>query len=144
MPKRRRLTGPELIASMMIEDCGSNFGQDPTAGPERMPINQAAGLHVIDAVGTERHTEMRECSAQSCANNVKGRHCGLAAISINDHGGCDNYEADEEEECDDEVPDEDAETIIGISKLIPNEFDVPTGRGAISGMYGHFNSGFPF
>src|SRR3954466_14541521 len=75
----RTTTIQEDIASLMAEDYGSNLGQNPNAGPISMPSDGPSSTEVRDAVGGDRHTEMRECSAIDCAYNLEGRSCGLAA-----------------------------------------------------------------
>ena len=142
----RRLTIQEEIASNMMEDYGSNLGQDPNAGPVSMPSDAPGGAEVIDAVGDERHTEMRECSAIDCANNLRGRSCGLAAIQVDRRGACGSYESRGASRYeDDEVgPDEDEETIIGISTMMPTQVDLPSQRGKMTGGFGNFNNGTPF
>lgn len=139
MPKQ---TIQEQIASMMSEDYGSNFGQDPSAGPARMPSDLSSIVQVTDAVGGQRHTEMKLCSAENCSNNLGGRTCGLAVIEVNQQGGCDNYETSGDSRYeDDEVPSNDDETIRGISDLMSTEIDVPSQRGKVAGIFGSFNNG---
>ncbi len=133
----RRIT-PDDIAVLM-EDFSSNFGQDPTASAARMPADlPMAAAQVTDGVGKQRHTEMRECVAESCTNNLQGRTCGLSAIEINREGGCGSYEPRAEQCEDDDVPSADAETIIGISAMMPAEADHPA---QLSNMHGKFNPG---
>lgn len=137
MPKRP--TQQEIIASLMTEDYGSNLGQDPNAGPARMPSDPPTGARVTDD-SSQRHTEMQQCAAENCSNNLQGRFCGLAAVAINQQGGCENYEASGDSRYEDDDPDQDQETIIGISALMPSEVDVPSQRGA-NGPFGRFNPG---
>lgn len=140
--QRTRQTAQEQIASLMLEDFGSNLGQDPNAGPSYTPSDPPSVVRVTDAVGGDRHTEMRQCSAEGCANNLRGRSCGLAAVEINQEGGCSSYEARGDSRYEDhDEPDEDQETIIGISAMMPSEVDVPSQRGRTSGMFGNFNNG---
>lgn len=138
----RRPTAQEHIASLMLEDYGSNLGQNPNAGPTHIPSDPPSIVRVTDAVGGDRHTEMRQCSAESCGNNLRGRSCGLAAVEINQHGGCSSYEARGDGRYDDhDEPDEDSETIIGISAMMPGEVDMPSQRGSFAGQFGQFNNG---
>lgn len=75
---------------------------------------------------------VRSCSAANCRHNSDGARCTLEVVTINDSGGCSEYEAAADDFHD---PDRDEATIAGISTMIPELPDHPSSTHNMVGKY---------
>src|SRR4051812_35777287 len=98
---------PDDIANLLTED---GYAPQPQAFGTQIPSSPAEdgyggsnpgdgerdgrrdGGRDDDPRGGAHTTEMRTCAATGCHYNTNGG-CSLPAIEINEHGGCDDYEA---------------------------------------------------
>lgn len=124
---RRRVTPQDRIAALMEDDNSMSAIGYEDAGPAELPQDQpTSGSEVADGRSNRPITNVRECAATGCANNVKGGKCSLSIISINEEGGCDNYEARADE---DDLRDQ--ENIRNIGDMMPSSPDLPSNISAI-------------
>lgn len=82
---------PSEIANMISE----NQYDLPMAADYDGPDAGGAGPQFDQGNGMEQTgdgTQLQGCAATACIHNQSGS-CGLEAVSINEHGGCEQYEA---------------------------------------------------
>jgi hypothetical protein len=116
---------PRELADLIDED---QWGQ-----PNLMPVPVSPAIspdhhgssgfqtepNTIDAEhDIEYGTEMRQCAAGSCAHNESGRCC-LRLITVNEHGGCADYEAMADDANDARYEEEDSDISGGITNHTP-------------------------
>jgi len=95
---------PAEIAELISEDVSeaqpaSGMG-GVGSGTMPLPLVDVSGATPqFEQPGDNDHfqTTMRACSAECCAYNIRGEHCELETIDIDDKGGCVQYQLAEDE-----------------------------------------------